>query len=95
MSEHTEAVIETSNAVTAIAAKTTVAGGLATASANFFGLDPITFIGIVAGIGGLLVSIFSFLINWHYKRQEDKRAEELHRLKKLRYTGDAAHAEQD
>jgi len=94
MSEYTEAAIETSSAVTATAAKTTVLGGVATASAKFFGLDPITFIGLVVAIGGLIISIFSFLINWYYKRQENKRAEELHNLKKLKWTG-KGDAEQD
>ena len=74
MSEHTEAAIETTNAVTAAAAK-------------FFGFDPITFIGLVVGVGGLIISIFSFLINWYYKRQENKRAEELHKLQTMKLMG--------
>ena len=42
------------------------------------GLDPVTIIGLVIGLSGLLVSILSFLINWHYKQKEDQRAQELH-----------------
>lgn len=95
MSEHAEAAIETTNAVTAAAVKTTVVSGAATASAKFFGLDPITFIGLVVGVGGLIISIFSFIVNWYYKRQEDKRAEELHRLKKLNLTGAISNAKQE
>lgn len=87
MSEHTEAAIETTNAVTAAAAKTTVVGGVATAGAKFFGLDPITLIGLVVGVGGLIISIFSFLINWYYKRQENKRAEEIHTLERDKLLG--------
>ncbi|RZG85796.1 holin [Acinetobacter venetianus] len=87
MSDHTETIVETTNAVTAAAAKTTVVGGVATAGAKFFGLDPITFIGLVVGVGGLIISIFSFLINWYYKRQENKRAEEIHKLERDKLLG--------
>ncbi|WP_336982490.1 holin [Acinetobacter modestus] len=87
MSEYTEAAIETSSAVTTAAAKTTVVGGVATASAKILGLDPITLIGLVVAIGGLIISIFSFLINWYYKRQENKRAEEIHKLERDKLLG--------
>ena len=31
-------------------------------------------------VAGLLVSFMSFLINWYYKRQENKRADQLHQI---------------
>lgn len=103
MSEHTEAAIETTNALTAAAAKTTVLGGGTAVTAKFFGLDPITFIGLCIGVGGLIVSILSFIINWYYKRKEDiraqeiheiVRAQEIHELEKLKSLGNS-HAKQD
>ncbi|ENV36885.1 holin [Acinetobacter venetianus] len=94
MSDHTETIVETTNALTAGAAKTTVLGGGTAAAAKFFGFDPITFIGLVIGVGGLVVSILSFLINWYYKRKEDIRASEIHELEKLKLMGDC-NAEQD
>ena len=87
MSEHTEAVIETTNAITAGAAKTTVVGGGTAVAAKFFGLDPITFISLCIGVGGLIISIFSFFINWYYKYKDNQRAQEIHDLEKLKLTG--------
>ena len=48
---------------------------------KFAGLDPVTAMGLVIGIGGLAISLFSFLINVYYKQRENKRADEIHRLK--------------
>ena len=75
MSETTgQAIAEASAAVTSISTKTAVGGSIAGLSGKLLGLDPITAIGL------LLVSFMSFLINWYYKRQENKRAEQLHQI---------------
>lgn len=86
-SDHAQSIIETSAAVTSVSAKTTVGAAGVTAGAKLLGLDPITFIGLVVGIGGLLVSVFGFFVNWYYKRKDEQRKEleevrkqELHRL---------------
>ena len=80
MSEHAQTAIEASAAVTSASSKTAVVGGSASFLGWTAGLDPITIIGVCVGLGGFAVSIFSFLVNWHYKRKEDQRADELHRI---------------
>ncbi len=81
MSETTgQAIAEASAAVTSISTKTAVGGSIAGLSGKLLGLDPITAIGLLVAIAGLLVSFMSFLINWYYKRQENKRAEQLHQI---------------
>lgn len=94
MSEHAQSVIETSAAVTSVSTKATVGAAGVTAGAKWLGLDPITFIGLAIGIGGLIVSIFGFLVNWHYKREENKRElaeeerkKEIHRLQMQKLMG--------
>lgn len=76
-----QSIIEASSVATSAAAKTTVVGGGASVVGKFIGLDPVTTIGLAIGIGGLLISVFSFLVNVYYKRQENIRAAEIHRLK--------------
>ena len=78
MSDHAQAIIETTGAVTSSAVKTSVVRGSASILGKITGLDPVTIIGLAIGLSGLLVSILSFLINWHYKQKEDQRAQELH-----------------
>lgn len=78
MSDHAQAIIETTGVVTSSAVKTSVVGGGASILGKLTGLDPVTIIGLAIGLAGLLVSVFSFLINWHYKKKEDQRAQELH-----------------
>lgn len=81
MSETTgQAIAEASAAVTSVSAKTAVGGSIAGLSGKFLGLDLVTALGLVIAIAGLLVSFMSFLINWYYKRQENKRADELHQI---------------
>lgn len=87
MSDHAQAIIETTGVVTSSAVKTSVVGGSASILGKLTGLDPVTIIGLVIGLAGLLVSVFSFLINWHYKRLENKRADEIHQLKKMQLQG--------
>lgn len=81
MSETTgQAIAEASAAVTSVSTKAAVGGSIAGLSGKFLGLDPITAIGLLVAVAGLLVSFMSFLINWYYKRQENKRAEQLHQI---------------
>lgn len=75
-----QAIAEASAAVTSVSTKAAVGGSIAGLSGKFLGLDPITAIGLVVAIAGLLVSFMSFLINWYYKRQENKRADQLHEI---------------
>ena len=81
MSETTrQAIAEASAAVTSVTTKAAVGGSIAGLSGKFLGLDLITAIGLLVAIAGLLVSFMSFLINWYYKRQENKRADQLHEI---------------
>ncbi|WP_312049248.1 holin [Acinetobacter courvalinii] len=88
MSEQAQNIIEASAAVTSGAAKTAVGGSGALFVGKLFGLDPITAIGLLIGLGGFLISIFSFLVGWWYKWKDDKRAQEIHELNKKRMFGD-------
>ena len=72
-SEHAQSVIETSSAIASASAKTTMVAGGSAAAAKVMGLDPITLIGLVVGVGGLIVSILGFIVNWHYKSKDEKR----------------------
>lgn len=87
MSDHAQGIIETTGVVTSSAVKTSVVGGGASIIGKFTGLDPVTIIGLAIGLLGLMVSIFSFLINWHYKNKEDQRAQELHELELMARKG--------
>lgn len=87
MSDQAQGIIETTGVVTSSAVKTSVVGGGASIIGKFTGLDPVTIIGLAIGLLGLMVSIFSFLINWHYKKKEDQRAQELHELKLMARKG--------
>lgn len=94
MSE-TQSVIETASAVTASAAKTSFWGGVGTLLGKATGIDPVTAIGLIVGIGGLLVSVVGLFISWHYKRKDDKRKEredqrkqELHVLQLQQFNGE-------
>ena len=79
MSETTgQAIAEASAVVTSYSTKAAVGGAVVGGlSGRFLGLDPITAIGLLIAIAGLIVSFMSFLINWYYKRQENKRAAQL------------------
>lgn len=76
-----QTIIEVSNAVTSKAAMTTALGGAASVAARFADLDPIAVVGLLIGFTGLFVSVASFFINVYYKRLENKRAAEIHRLR--------------
>lgn len=94
MSDHAQGIIETTGVVTSSAVKTSVVGGGASIVGKFTGLDPVTIIGLAIGLLGLMVSVFSFLINWHYKKKEDQRAQELHEFELMARKG-KCNVEQD
>ncbi|MFW1754300.1 hypothetical protein [Acinetobacter wanghuae] len=86
-SDHAQSIIETSAAVSSMSSKTAVGAVGISAGAKWLGLDPITLIGLLIGIGGLVISVIGTLITWHYKRKderrkelEEKRKQELHAL---------------
>lgn len=72
----------------AVASKTTYAGGAASVFGMMMSIDLISWIGLSVAIGG-------FLMNWYYKRKEDSRSEELHkiRIKELQCNGDCRNVE--
>ena len=80
MADHAQTAIEASAAITSASSKTAVAGGGVSFVGWLAGLDPMTVLGVCIGLGGLLVSFLSFLINWHYKKKEDQRADQLHQI---------------
>lgn len=91
-SDHAQSVIETSSAIASASAKTTMVAGGSAAAAKVMGLDPITFIGLVVGVGGLIISILGFAVNWYYKSKDEKRKlveeqrkQELHSLQIQQY----------
>lgn len=80
MTDHAQTAIEANAAVTSASSKTAVAGGGVSFLGWALGLDPMTLLGVVIGLGGLLVSIFSFFVTWYYKSKADQREAELHRI---------------
>ncbi len=86
-------IVDTANTV--FTNKTTVAGGITTTGASLFSaiaqLDIVAKIGISIALLSLSFTVFSFLMNWYYKykedqykRNQDRRAEELHQLELLK-----------
>lgn len=80
MTDHAQTAIEASAAVTSASSKTAVAGGGVSFLGWASGLDPMTLLGVCIGLGGLLVSLFSFFVTWYYKSKADQRADELHKI---------------
>ena len=80
MADHAQTAIEASAAVTSASSKTAVAGGGVSFLGWASGLDPMTLLGVCVGLGGLLVSIFSFFVTWYYKYKADQRVDELHQI---------------
>ena len=80
MTDHAQTAIEASAAVTSASSKTAVAGGGMSFLGWASGLDPMTLLGVCVGLGGLLVSLFSFFVTWYYKSKADQREAELRRI---------------
>lgn len=79
-SEHVQTAIETSAAVTSGASKTTFFAGSGAVAGKWLGLDPITAIGLFVAVGGLIISVLGFAVNWYYKAKDERRKAELHVL---------------
>lgn len=89
MSETTgQAIAEASAAVTSVSTKAAVGGSIAGLSGKLLGLDPITAIGLLVAVAGLVVSFMSFLINWYYKAKDERRKAELHALQVRKENGE-------
>jgi len=80
--------IDAAASMTAVTAKTAVAGGVAGVITSVGGLDIGLLISIFAAIGGLVVSFFGFLVTWYYKSKADQRAQELHEIELMKEKGE-------
>lgn len=79
-------IIDTASSVASVSSKTTMGLSGASILAWLANLDLLALIGLCIGLGGFLISLSGFLINWYYKAKENQRAQELHEieLKKLK-----------
>ncbi|TCB73187.1 holin [Acinetobacter sp. ANC 4177] len=87
MSDQKTAVVEMAASVSSAATKTTYAGAASGFLAYLASIDVLAWLGIAIALGG-------FVVNWYYKRLENKRADEIHELKKKQYE-DGYYVEQD
>lgn len=74
MSDHQSAVSEVASSVSAIASKTTYAGGLTGLFGWFASIDILPWL-------GFLIALSGFVVNLAFKYLENKRAAELHAVK--------------
>ena len=74
MSDQKSAVMEMAATVSSAASKTTYAGAASGFVAYLASIDVLAWLGIAIALGG-------FAVNWYYKRLENKRADEIHRLR--------------
>ena len=79
MSDHAHLTAETAAVISDVASKTTYIGGLGGFFAWLLSIDILPWAGLFVAMAGLIV-------NWYYRRQENKRAQEIHDLtvKRLR-----------
>lgn len=77
-------IIETASSIVSTSTKTTVGFSGASVIAWLANLDIVAIVSLVVGICGLLISFAGFCTNFHYKRKENKRAEELHHIEMQR-----------
>ncbi|KGT48896.1 MULTISPECIES: holin [unclassified Acinetobacter] len=70
---------DTATVISDVASKTTYIGGLGGFFAWMLSIDILPWAGLFVAFAGLIV-------NWYYRRQENKRAQEIHELtlKRLR-----------
>lgn len=80
MSEHKTAVVEMAASVSSAATKTTYAGAASGFLAYLASVDVLAWLGIAIALAG-------FVVNWYYKRLENKRADEIHELKVKQWQG--------
>ena len=74
MSDQKAAVMEMAATVSSAASKTTYAGAASGFLAYLASIDVLAWLGITIALGG-------FVVNWYYKRLENKRADEIHQLR--------------
>lgn len=74
MSDQKSAVMEMAATVSSAASKTTYAGAASGFVAYLASIDVLAWLGITIALGG-------FVVNWYYKRLENKRADEIHQLR--------------
>lgn len=74
MSDQKTAVVEMAASVSSAASKTTYAGAASGFVAWLASVDVLAWMGIALALAG-------FVVNWYYKRLENKRADEIHKLK--------------
>lgn len=74
MSDQKAAVMEMAATVSSAASKTTYAGAASGFVAWLASVDVLAWMGIALALAG-------FVVNWYYKRLENKRADEIHQLR--------------
>lgn len=74
MSDQKTAVMEMAATVSSAASKTTYAGAASGFLAYLASIDVLAWAGIALALAG-------FVVNWYYKRLENKRADEIHQLR--------------
>jgi Bacteriophage holin family, superfamily II-like len=74
MSDQKSAVMEMAATVSSAASKTTYAGAASGLVAWLASVDVLAWMGIALALAG-------FVVNWYYKRLENKRADEIHQLR--------------
>lgn len=74
MSDQKTAVMEMAATVSSAASKTTYAGAASGFLAYLASIDVLAWSGIALALAG-------FIVNWYYKRLENKRADEIHQLR--------------
>ena len=79
MADRAHLTAETAAVISDVASKTTYIGGLGGFFAWLLSIDILPWAGLFVAMAGLIV-------NWYYRRQENKRAQEIHDLtvKRLR-----------
>lgn len=87
MSDQKTVVVEMAASVSSAASITTYFGATSGFLAWLVSVDVLAWLGIAIALGG-------FAVNWYYKRLENKRATEIHELKKRQW-GEYDNVEQD
>ena len=80
MSDQKTAVVEVAASVSSAASKTTYFGATSGFLAYLASIDVLAWLGISIALAG-------FIVNWYYKRLENKRADEIHELKVKQWQG--------
>ena len=80
MSDQKTAVVEMAASVSSAATKTTYAGAASGFLAYLASVDVLAWLGIA-------IALVCFVVNWYYKRLENKRADEIHELKVKQWQG--------